>query len=306
MSLEVVSCAVCRSPRGRRALTKFGLDLARCRDCGFLYASPRLSGEAIRQRYSPDYFWKEYLPSIGIVDGRYDPAFSQARYRCLLELIGREVPPPARLLEIGPGAGSFLDAARAAGFTVEGIEFSAEAAAFARDRLGLAVVQGAAEELDARGAFDVVGAFDTLEHVLQPREVLEKARAALRPGGLLALTVPNLNALSRAFLGADWAVLSPAEHLSYFTERTLGRLLREVGFEGVRFVRRFAGFGLPETMNPECTHRPGTRRQRLYRSFTRRVGASVFPWVQDRGWGDSLLCLARSPGGPHAGRARPA
>jgi len=148
-----------------------------------------------------------------------------------------------------------------------------------------------------------VGAFDTLEHVLQPREVLQKALSALRPGGLLVLTVPNLNALSRAFLGEDGPCSAPPS-----TSRTSASAPRtppaDVGFESVRFVRRFAG-SLPETMNPECTHRPGTRRQRLYRSFTRRVGASVLPWVQDRGWA-TACCASPAPGRPHPGRARPA
>ena len=124
--------------------------------------------------------------------------------------------------------------------------------------------------------------------------MLARVLRILRPRGLLVLSVPNLSALSRGFLGDDWAVLSPAEHLSYFTPRTLERLLRDVGFGSVRFVRRFAGFGLSETMNPECTHRPGVFRQRLYRAFTRRLGLPLYRWVQDLGWGDSLLCLARS------------
>ena len=221
MSLEVVPCAVCGSLRSRRALTKFGLEIARCLDCGFLFSSPRLSPRDVLQRYSAEYFWKEYLPSIGVENGNYDPGFGVARYRSLLELIRHEQPPPARLFEIGTGAGSFLDAARSAGFAVEGIEFSEEAAKFARERLGLNVRQGAAEDLEGRDAYDVVGAFDTLEHLLRPRDVLARVLRILRPRGLLVLSVPNLSALSRGFLGDDWAVLSPAEHLSYFTQRTL-------------------------------------------------------------------------------------
>jgi SAM-dependent methyltransferase len=301
MSLEAVPCAVCGSLHSRRALTKFGLPIARCLDCGFLYSNPRLPPQDVLQRYSAEYFWKEYLPSIGVSNGNYDPAFGAARYRSLLELIRQEQPVPARLFEIGPGAGSFLDAARSAGFSVSGLEFSEEAARFARERLGLAVRQGAAEDIESDEAYDVVAAFDTLEHLLKPRDVLARVLGILRPGGSLVLAVPNLEALSRVFLGEDWAVLSPAEHLSYFTERTLDRLLRSVGFGTVRFVRRFAGFGLTETMNPECTHRPGVLRQRFYRSFTRRLGPALFRRVQDLGWGDSLLCLARAPEGPDRG-----
>lgn len=301
MNLDVVSCAVCGSDRSRRILTKFGLDIAQCRDCEFVFANPRLSPEEIARRYSPEYFWNEYLPSIGVIDGKYDPAFGAARYGPLLELIADEVAPPARLFEVGAGAGAFLDAARGRGYVVEGIEFSTEAAAFARERLGLQVRQGLAEELQTSETWDVVVAFETVEHLLDPRGVLERVRGLLVDGGVLVLSVPNLGALSRTFLGAEWAVLSPAEHLSYFTEGTLGRFLRELGYVEVRFERRHPGFGLAETMNAACTHRPGSWRQLVYRAFVRLLGHRVLPRVRAAGRGDTLLCVARAPRGPMEG-----
>ena len=106
-------------------------------------------------------------------NGNYDPGFGVARYRSLLELIRREQPLRPACSRSAPGP-ALPRRRAAAGFAVEGIEFSEEAAKFARERLGLAVRQGAAEDLEGRDAFDVVAAFDTLEHLLRPRDVLTR------------------------------------------------------------------------------------------------------------------------------------
>jgi SAM-dependent methyltransferase len=217
-------------------------------------------------------------------------------------VIATQAPPPARLFEIGAGAGAFLDAARQRGYVVRGVEFSPEAARFARERLELDVRQGRAEELVMDEGWDVVTAFETVEHLLDPRRVLEGVRRLLVDDGVLIVSVPNLDALSRTFLGSDWAVLSPAEHLSYFTENTLGRLLRDLGYVDVRFERRHGGFSLAETMNAACTHRPGGWRQIAYRVFIRLLGRRALPVVQATGRGDTLLCLARSPSRVRASR----
>jgi hypothetical protein len=68
----IVPCAICGGTATRRLYTKFGHDIGRCTSCGLVYANPRALEEIIRSRYSPDYFWKEYLPALGVVDGRYD------------------------------------------------------------------------------------------------------------------------------------------------------------------------------------------------------------------------------------------
>ena len=91
-----------------------------------------------------------------------------------------------------------------------------------------------------------------------------------------------------------WAVLSPAEHLYYFTESTLTRLLRAAGFDDVRFEWHFAGYGPLEAMNPHYTNAPGALRARLYEGMIRLGGGHLLAWVQARKLTDQLICLART------------
>lgn len=295
MPLEVVRCLICGASARVPVCRKFNLDVVRCRQCGFVYANPRLAKDDLWTRYSSTYFWDEYLPSYGVHDGRFDLRDFDIRYHAMLAMVAARVPPPGSLFEIGAGAGFFLKAAERAGWTVAGTEILEAAIGFAGDRLGLELGREAAEQLAApAGSADVVAMFEVIEHLLDPRIVLEKVRSVLRPGGLVVLSTPNFNSLSRRALGAGWAVLSPAEHVYYFTKGSLRQLLTQAGFSDVEFVRRHGGQGLFETMNPRHTHTPEKVRTAVYRNFVEHLGPALVGRVQSWGLGDTLFCFARS------------
>jgi 2-polyprenyl-3-methyl-5-hydroxy-6-metoxy-1,4-benzoquinol methylase len=261
-----------------------------------VFANPRLSPEEIHQRYSPDYFWKEYLPSLGVHDGQYDLSYFDKRHGAMLELIERHAPRVGRLLEVGAGAGFFLKSAERKGWDVAGVELSAEAVKFASARLDLDVRREQAEQMTFPPAsFDVVVMFDVVEHLLDPLVSLQRVGGALRPGGVLIISTPNFNALTRFALGANWAVLSPAEHLWNFSAHSLDRMLRRAGFSSVMLERRHKGFGVFETMNPRYTHAPSALRNKAYNAFVCTIGRVVFRQVQRAGLADTLIAIANSP-----------
>jgi SAM-dependent methyltransferase len=141
-----------------------------------------------------------------------------------------------RLLDVGCGAGYFLDAARADGWQVAGVELSEPAAAVARDSLGLEVCTGSlAQAAFPNDAFDLVTMFEVLEHMRDPGAALDEANRVLRRGGLLAIEVPNDMDAYRARLARPdnrWWVIPPV-HLHYFNASTLSRWLLMSGFEPV-------------------------------------------------------------------------
>ena len=113
---------------------------------------------------------------------------------------------------MGCASGAFLLEAQAAGFSVAGIEPVAEVAARARAKTGAEVTAAPVEAAEPRGApFDVVTCFDALEHVVDPVAALRRFHGWLRPGGLLALCVPDFGGLWARASGKRWPFVTPKE-----------------------------------------------------------------------------------------------
>jgi SAM-dependent methyltransferase len=133
-----------------------------------------------------------------------------------------------RILDIGCGAGHFLSVAGSRGWDTYGTEV----AAGLTDRLqALGIHSFHGELADAKyesAFFDVVYCSEVIEHVLRPVDLLREVARVLRSGGLLYLTTPNFDSLSRRLLGARWRVLCQ-EHICYFTPRVLTRALESAG-----------------------------------------------------------------------------
>jgi SAM-dependent methyltransferase len=291
--LEHVACALCGVSEFRPFVTKFGLTLVRCRRCALVLASPRLPPSVTAGRYSHAYFVNEYLPAVEPPREADLAEFLHLRYGPLLALAGAHNA-GGSLLEIGIGAGFFLKAASLAGWHAFGVEFSAAAVRYARQELGLRVARAAADHLPFPDAsFDAVTLFDVIEHLHDPLASMREVHRCLRRPGTVLISTPNLRALSRYALGDSWAVLSPAEHLYYFTERTLRDLLIKAGFSSVKSIRRNVAAGHRETMNARYTHAPREARARVYLRLVQLLGPGLFRLVQLAGASDAVLMVGR-------------
>jgi SAM-dependent methyltransferase len=315
MSSEHVDCTICGCGCYRPLFKKFGLQLAECADCGLVFVNPRLPEKVTLGRYDDTYFEQEYLPSLGVQDGAYDLDFFDQRYALYLSLIAERVGPATgrKLLEIGTGAGFFLKSAQRAGWDVSGTEISKPCFDYATKELALNLRYEQAEELSFEsGAFDVVVLFDVLEHLFDPLKVMQAVNRVLKKGGVLFMGTPNYEALARKMLGRSWSIISPVDHLYYFTEGSLQKLLVQAGFRNVDFIKDCPGLGVFETSNPRNTHRPRSLRAQFYTMMVERFGGRFVRSIQARGWADNILCFARTEAPaplkavPATGRVEPA
>lgn len=140
---------------------------------------------------------------------------------------------PMRCLDIGCGDGSNLDLLKSIGHDVTGVEPDPAARATATAR-GLKVLAGTGEDLPeelAPGSFDCVLMSHVLEHCLDPVAALRSVRKVLTEDGVLVIDVPNNACAGLRHFGRIWYFLDVPRHLNFFTAKSLGSMLKRVGFE---------------------------------------------------------------------------
>jgi hypothetical protein len=132
-----------------------------------------------------------------------------------------------RLLDIGCGEGSFLLAAKQAGWNVMGTELNPQPA---RDS-GLDVKTGVEE---VQGQFDCITMWHTLEHMQDIKSILAQVARLLRPDGRLLIAVPDNGGLQAKIFGHRWLHLDVPRHLYHFDAGTLKYCLESAGYTTVR------------------------------------------------------------------------
>ncbi len=255
-------CVLCGSTARTVVLRHEDGDLARCRACGMTSVEPLPTPEAVLAQYDALYFaggtgYRDYVAEEGVYR-----AEGRRRVRALRAAGGA-----GRLLDVGCASGAFLVEARTALFHVTGVEPAVEMAAVARERARCEVVAAPVEAAELpRASFEVVTAFDSLEHVVDPVGVLRRFREWLVPGGLLAVTVPDFGGLWARLTGRRWPFVTPKEHLHYFTRRTLAAAIAAAGFG----PPRFAHAGTPASYGTLAYHGAGPLGPALERALGRR------------------------------------
>lgn len=138
--------------------------------------------------------------------------------------------PRGRLLDVGCGNGGNLAAARQLGWTVQGLEIDPQAVASARAD-GLDVLEGDYRRLtEFEEALDCVICSHVIEHVHEPRALMRSIYAALKPGGVALISLPNADSIVLAAVGENWRGLEAPRHLAIPTAKTMRALVETLGF----------------------------------------------------------------------------
>lgn len=222
-----LQCPACSAAREHHHLfEKNACEILQCTACGL--------GRAVAPNFKPNTYYNTDYFSGGRADGYADYCGSEAvlrrEFASAVAFI-RNFRAQGRLLEIGCAYGFFLKEAQPL-FQVNGIEISQQAAEFCR-RSGLQVVTGTLEEktLQQLAVMDVIVMFDVIEHLPDPRQTLELCCRHLTHEGIIVITTGDFASLYARLAGRHWRLMTPPQHLWYFTPKSMKELASAVGLE---------------------------------------------------------------------------
>jgi 2-polyprenyl-3-methyl-5-hydroxy-6-metoxy-1,4-benzoquinol methylase len=198
----------------------------RC-DCGLLYISPRPEPEKILNLYNS-------FESDVSAESRIRAEFAgrlNGRHR--LKLIKNHLF-EGSLLEIGSGAGYFLDESRRAGFEPFGVELNLRQAKFIKEELRIPVETNPFTESSFVGIdFDIICHFDVISHFYNPISEFKTFNKRLKDNGILFFETGNGGDLSQRWLRFIGRLQYP-QHLFLFSKRNVEQLCAQTGFEIIR------------------------------------------------------------------------
>jgi 2-polyprenyl-3-methyl-5-hydroxy-6-metoxy-1,4-benzoquinol methylase len=225
------ACSACGSDAASRyRFTVNGCPIRQCPACGLGHAEP--GGFEPTSYYTADYFNGSH--GDGYADYRGAEPVLRKEFARTVAFI-RKIVPGGRLLDIGCAYGFFLQEAKPF-YDVSGIELAEEAAAYSRTN-GLGVHAGVADEAAMAhvGPLDVITLFDVIEHLPEPHDVLSLAARHLKPGGIVVLTTGDFGSLAAKLMGPKWRLMTPPQHLWFFTRESIRRMGARSGLTMTHF-----------------------------------------------------------------------
>lgn len=219
-------CPACDGTAESYALSKGAFQIYRCETCG-------LGRTLLSSNFDSAAYYDESYFQGGVADGYADYQGSADALRLEFRHIIRDLLPlckGGRLLEFGCAYGFFLDEAAPHFGSVHGVEYSDAAARSCRQR-GLDVKTGPVEEELLEGVYDTVVGLDVIEHVRDPYDVVRVLAKHMPPSGILVMTTGDWASFSARVLGSRWRLMTPPQHLWFFTPAAMNALLKRNGLE---------------------------------------------------------------------------
>lgn len=148
------------------------------------------------------------------------------------------------ICDLGCGNGHITGRLAALGYEVTGVDASISGLRIARQtyRQASFIEQRIDGELGELGEFDLVISSDVIEHLYRPSDLLEAARALLRPNGQVLIGTPyhgylkNLALAVTGRMDAHFSVLHDGGHIKFFSVKSLSQLMRAHAFDDLSFT----------------------------------------------------------------------
>jgi len=203
--------------------------LLRCLECGHIFLQQDFSPEQLTDLYS------NYYPRSQFNIESYKPHHERQGFVAWLDGLKssafRWVPANVRVLDIGCGFGESLGYHAARGCDVYGVEADENIRRVA-DKFGFNVRVGLFDASNYESEFfDYITMDQVLEHVTDPREVMQGVSGILKPKGKVVITLPNAQGWGTKVFGKKWINWHAPYHLQFFSKQSMQKLAQDSGLE---------------------------------------------------------------------------
>jgi 2-polyprenyl-3-methyl-5-hydroxy-6-metoxy-1,4-benzoquinol methylase len=209
-------------------------ELVQCTDCALRFHRYILTPEWNERRFS-QWMTKEAIKAFEETQ-RSDPPFRRASYFAehvlrLEYLLQQSHAGNARLrvLDFGSGDGEFLTVCGAFGFDAHGVDRSSAR----RSNSTHVMVHEEISDAKAFAPFHAITLFEVLEHLDDPKTILEQLHGLLHENGILVLETPNCERVDDIDSRAAYYAIHPLEHINAFDPDTLRRFAENLGFRSI-------------------------------------------------------------------------
>ena len=233
--MEITRCPICDSSNKKQTLfcndylvTNEKFSICECKQCGFKFTSPRPEDDNLWKYYESEDYISHSETKKGLVNGLYILA-RKYTLKWKIDLI-KTLTTKRKLLDLGCGSGSFLNACKERGFNVTGMEPSDFARERASKEYGLDILP--IEDIyTCDEKKDIVTMWHVLEHVADLNGYFERLRKILNDDGVLLIALPNNNSYDAKHYEAYWAAYDVPRHLWHFNRKSVKELGEKHGFE---------------------------------------------------------------------------
>ncbi|MPR32134.1 methyltransferase domain-containing protein [Salmonirosea aquatica] len=219
-------CPLCGSKDFKVYLNFDKISILKCRNCSFIYSGATLSDDSLKEYYRSS-FGGDRQKKGQIVN-------SIVNFKILDKIL--DLKAGMSILDVGTGYGFLLLLFKEKkGLDVTGMEFSLDEAIYAKETLSLDIITTPLEQSDLGfEKFDIVCAFEVIEHTIDPIIFLDNLKKYLKPSGELVIVTDNFESKVVKELGAGWPKWIPHTHISHFSPQTLSYALEKSGFSIVK------------------------------------------------------------------------
>ncbi len=226
--MEDINCILCGTMSDRVLIEQNGYKGKICPNCGLVYISPRPSPEEIAALYEHD---SANLSADSHISNAASKKINAKHHLKIVRRFARG----GDLLEIGAGAGYFLDQARRKGYSPFGLELNPIQARFIKDEFNIECEQSSIHASIFSGRkFDIVYHCDVMSHFYDPILEFKRIREVMKRNSLLVFETGYVGDVKYHRYAKSFQY---PEHLFFFSEGNLKKLLQMTGFRLIKIYR---------------------------------------------------------------------